>query len=511
MSTSFDWSILVVVLGAGVVCLPIVLTLFTRQKENGTTARSTWLPMGLLGVGAAVGFILVIWLLRSHEVGIADQAPEQIVFRPDSNMTSLPPIAVAVDAHSDGEIWRDVVDEEFDADIYPSSVIAARALARQLVPLVKSRVLPEDASPTGFTIVPESGLPNEGDIASELASVLQARFTVPAMIGEATAVPPAEGSGQILVSLTSPRKRSQASAPWGSGQPEISGSLKATVPGETGEFELASQFIEKPWVAQFDQFASSNPQRNFVLARSDHFSASPESAFLIADQRGAESITRMLMPLVQEGQVTLIPDIEIQTRNTIRWLIQSGVFVRDRFVQRLKRPYGDVYRAAVLFEVQPHQLETLRGEIYTISRNRQRDRQASVSFLGGAVVIFGVVTLLCLFLNQATRGYYRAKLSAVCLCGGAVLIGGAFLWINIAQSQVDLRSRLTVQDLTVQNAVPVTRTRQRASAKSAASPVPLTPAPPVVAPPRTLLKTAPVQEGEPEDGGGTTAEDGEPE
>lgn len=487
-------------IGVAVLVLVAVVVLAWKtiqaRRVSVTALRSGWLPLAWLGIAGVVGFVLLTTLIRPRLT--RDPQPLQPV--------SVQAVTMEVPQHAtddDGEVWRDVVDEEFDSDIYPSPTVAARALAHQIAPMVKFRVLPKDTSPTAITIVPQSGLPKEGDFSVELASRLQTQFEVPATIGEAPGTPPAEGSGQVIVTLTCPRKTTHASSPWNPQQPEVSGSLKATVSGEAGDVEVMSQFIDKPWVAQFDQFVSANPERNLLLARSARFSTSAESAFVLAEERGADSITRMLMPLVGQSRITLIPDIEVHTRNTVRWLIHSGVFVQDRFVQRLKRPYGDVYRAAVLFEVEPHQLETLKGEIYTISRSHQREQHASVSFMGGAIAIFGVVTLLCLFLNHATRGYYRAKLSAVCLCGGAVLIGGAVFWLTLARSEVDLRTRLTVQDLTRQNAVPMPRSRQKSSVpiQPAAPPAVTAPARPVPTPPKVQVNAPRLEESEGEGDG----------
>lgn len=488
---SFNWSILVIILFAGVVALPVLLSVFFRRAtSHKKVTRTGWTTAGLVA-GGAVGLVVMLQLLRQHESIDPQPAPLESVLRPAVHMEPPPIVAsTTADSQSDGEVWRDVVEEEFETDIYPSATVAARALAHQIVPMVPFRVLPKDVSPTRFTIVPDSGLPQESDFSIELASVLENRFTVPAKIG-AAAARPSPISGHVIVTLTCPQKTTQASAPWSTDQPEITGSLKATVLGEAGEVAVMTKFIDKPWVAQFDQFVSTNPERNLLLSRSHRFAASTEAAFVLAEERGADGIAQMLMPLVRQSGVQLIPDIEIQTRNTVRWLINSGVFVQDRFVQRLSRPYGDVYRAAILLEVKPDQLETLKGEIYTISRSRQREQHASVSFIGGAVVIFGVVTLLCLFLNHATRGYYRARLSAVCLCGGAVLIGGAAFWLTVARSEVDLRTRLTVQDLTRQNAVP---TKPRSPAVSV-------PARPVPTPPKVQVHAPQLEKAEDSDGG----------
>lgn len=487
---SFNWSILAVILFAGMVALPVLLSVFFRRSTSDQKVTRSGRTTAWLIAAGAVGLVLMLQLLRQHESIDPQPAPLESVFRPAVHMEPPPIVALTTkDSQSDGEVWRDVIEEKFETDIYPSATVAARALAHQIAALAEFRILPKDTSPNRFTIVSDTGLPQESEFSVELASVLETRFAVPAKIG-APAARPSPNSGHVIVTLTCPHKTTQASAPWNTDQPEITGSLKAAVQGEAGEAEVLTEFINKPWVAHFDQFVSANPGRNLLLARSHRFAASTEAAFVLAEEQGADGIAQMLMPLVHQNGVRLIPDIEIQTRNTVRWLINSGVFVKDRFVQRLSRPYGDVYRAAILFEVKPDQLETLKGEIYTISRSRQREQQASVSFIGGAVVIFGVVTLLCLFLNHATRGYYRARLSAACLCGGALLIGGAVFWLTVARSEVDLRTRLTVHDLTRQNAVPKPR-----------SPAVSVPARPVPTPPKVQVHAPKLGKAEDSDDG----------
>ena len=98
-------------------------------------------------------------------------------------------------------------------------------------------------------------------------------------------------------------------------------------------------------------------------------------------------------------------------------MVRSGDLVADRFSQRLSRPYGDVWREAILIDVTPARL----AGFY-----QQADEAESVAFssrtgrLLGFVAIMFIATILYFVLNAITRGYYR--MPVVMIVGALVLL-----------------------------------------------------------------------------------------
>lgn len=405
----------------------------SRRASHGTVGN--WLPLGLLCVVGAVGLILIGTLMAPRP-----SYHESASGRPRTSAMEAPieTVGVATDSsrpgsvvEDDSEVWRDIVHEQFEADIYPSSQIAATALARQIEPHIQFNVLPKFTSPSSIQIVTRTGLPDEHESAVRLAARLQTEFESP------TAVTVGESSvsrepGRVLITLTMEPNTYRSK---GDGQIEQARSLKATIDGELKTVAVMTRFIEKPWVAHFDEFVSARPDSTFLLARTPQFVTSPQAVLVAADERAVDAVVQLVMtPDRNRSTGEIRAGASILVRNQVRWMINSGLLVKDRFVQKLKRPYGEVWRGAALLEITPTQLQSLRTDVLLIN---QRTRSQAVSFVGGLLGIFVTVICLYVFLNQATKGYYQAKLVAW-LSGAVVVAGLAFSLVRQDMTDADL-------------------------------------------------------------------------
>lgn len=493
--------------------LTIGLTwLVVSRRASRRSVTGGWIPLACLCVVGAVGLFLVVRLVGPRRADAPSGAPlfQSAIHRAAGHTAEMPSevasrnsgsTQVAVDA---SEIWRDVVDEQFDTNIYPSTILAARALGRQVAAHVSFSVLAKDASPTDIKVIDGFGLDDASQAAEALAGQLRAEFEVPTNIHPAHFQIPARISspGEVLVILRMPRQQTRVGAPWGNSSRERAGTIQATVMGQRNSVSVATQFVDKPWVSQFDEFISRRPNSTFLLARTAKLCGTEQAAHLEANDRAAESVSKMITPLVLSaaGPGEIRSDIQAQLRSTSRWLISSGHLVKDRFAQKLTRPYGEVWREAVLVELTPTQINGLRSYAIEISQNRHRQ---SVTFHGGLLALFALVICLYVFLNQATKGYYRAKLAAW-LSGGLVAMGLVFTLIWQAWSQPELVHgfpRSVPHSSTASTPIvemnrdsspvrPVTPVSKPLRQTEAASPLP---AKPVVTPP--------LDEAEPKDGG----------
>jgi hypothetical protein len=93
----------------------------------------------------------------------------------------------------------------------------------------------------------------------------------------------------------------------------------------------------------------------------------------------------------------------------------------DQFTQRFDRPYGTVWREALLMEVNPSLIDSITHTINTQQVNQNRHQRTTwFSLIALAGLIFGTY----LFLNAATRGYYAWSLRLVLLLG---LVAAGFI------------------------------------------------------------------------------------
>jgi hypothetical protein len=503
----FAWGFILLLAIGFAIAIAVARGLVVSRRAAGGRVTGSWIPLTCLCVVGAVGLLLIVNLVAPHR---SEQAVFESTLRRTTghvHVTSVRVDSVSSDTvqmgFDSGEIWRDVVDEQFDASIYPSTTLAARALGRQVAVHVNFNVLPEDTLPTDIKVVDGFGLDDSSQAAEALAGQLRAEFEAPTEIHpEHFQVPSRLSSpGEVVVILSQLRLQIAAGAPWDSRSRERTGTLQATVMGQRNKVSVATQFIEKPWVTSFDEFISRRPESTFLLARTARVCSTEQAAHLEADERAAESISKMVTPLVlaAAGPGEVRADLNVQVRNTARWLIQSGYFVRDRFAQKLTRPYGEVWREAVLVEVTPDEINGLRRYALEVSQHRQRE---SVTFYGGLLALFALVVVLYVFLNQATKGYYRPKLAAW-LSVGLIVAGMVFaLRWNVKQAEsVRGFDQVGPYPSSMLESWDQGKTRDRilGTAPARLAPKPTETKPPLLAKP--VVTAPPLDEAEPDDGG----------
>ena len=98
-----------------------------------------------------------------------------------------------------------------------------------------------------------------------------------------------------------------------------------------GKMEFISDFVEKPWVANAEKFATQYMERKFVLGFSSRLATSE-----------------------QEARASALRDVNIKLAKSDGKIFKSisltSQRVLDRFVQKLTKPYGSVWREAVLVD-----------------------------------------------------------------------------------------------------------------------------------------------------------------
>ena len=103
---------------------------------------------------------------------------------------------------------------------------------------------------------------------------------------------------------------------------------------------------------------------------------------------------------------------------------ELGRLTLDRFDQKIDRPYGTLYRSALLVKADGEPLRLLKKELTKAFRESQVEEMGTrrsvaitvTSALGLALIIF----LLYSFLNASTRGYFVWQLRFLSL--GALLL-----------------------------------------------------------------------------------------
>ncbi|MEZ6129268.1 MAG: hypothetical protein R3C59_11340 [Planctomycetaceae bacterium] len=324
-------------------------------------------------------------------------------------------------------VWSNLDGQPFDASVFPSETAAAGPLARKVRGALEEHHLLTETEPTSAEQpeTDEFGNADENNhdalpIAESELGAKQTRLTSPeTLIVNAAAVNPETRQrfekqlqsefpiseirypedplrpdqppgpvavGVVRITLTSVKEHFQVTQN-GHTFEQIEGQLICHLQTSRGSFQFNNNFISKPWVESFDAFVSSRPSQRFVVGYSGELASSADEARRRA-MEDAESRSRIFV----DGATIVMAD-------------ESHVV--DRFAQKLSRPYGDVWREAVLLDVSPERMQPLiaaaRNTVVVVRQQRR-------SLAAALVILFGLTVVLCLALNFLTQGYYRNRL-----------------------------------------------------------------------------------------------------
>ncbi len=319
------------------------------------------------------------------------------------------PAAIQVQTQSTPAEWLSADLSAFEADVYPGLSQAAGPLARKIrESLVANRLLEVDpksegfVEPTSITVYsPRLDETARSLIIAEFSAELRRQFAQSKIsISEPESVNADEKVYGNLIALTiTSRKEQQPLArsdlQWSG---SISGDLHCAAITSSGHAEASVKYIDKPWVEEFSAFATKYPSR-FVAGYSNSLGSSESEA----------------------RQVALLDAADELRRYNLTDLAMLENVACDQFVQRLSRPYGDVWRVAMLYDV-PSLMMRHTNAHATKVEVRQSHRRLLVLLFIQTIVICGV-------LNMVTYGYYRMQISVgwVVVVLGLLAVGGLLL------------------------------------------------------------------------------------
>jgi len=314
----------------------------------------------------------------------------------DSPIPPLPPAASS-------PIWSEGVEQEFQADVYPSSLAAARALGLWIDDAIRKTI--EDPNASVEVIVFQEGAGR--DVVAEFTRSLERKM--PELKCSVEVDPRNIRPGEVGITFrldattyaVNQVLNAAGDAEFTSG-PVESGALVATAFTEDRRASMETHFVEKSWVESFGAFASARPEQAFLVARSNGTCTSEGEAHQQAldDARTRLNETlgrhagRRFARLPQQPVVSVMD-------------VQNGGFVADRFVQSLETSAGKVWRQALLVDVSGSKLTRLAATKVAESRQIRESWAWMGLSVVGVLVLIGVIYF---FLNMATRGYYEWSL-----------------------------------------------------------------------------------------------------
>jgi hypothetical protein len=294
-------------------------------------------------------------------------------------------------------IWSPGVEQEFEADTYPSRIAAVRALGSRMYRLV--REIPQDGnSPAPIVLFQQE---QDRTLIVELKNAVKRLLPerVCTIEAEMRNLQPAE----IGVTLQFVGAQENP-APWArsSGAVVVSrGDVEVNVFTADRRATAHQSYTEKPWVEDFAGFANARPELQFVVARSYATCTSAAEAHDQALDDARSQITRLLGDR-REWKVARLPAPAVTQRDVL-----DGRFIIDRFDQSFEGSAGKIWRQALLIDVSGPKLAQLADQ----KARELREMKMSWARMGfsaiGVIVLIGAIYF---FLNMATRGYYEWSL-----------------------------------------------------------------------------------------------------
>jgi hypothetical protein len=379
---------LILMLLAVVTVFVLFIKLCSKQPWIGVIAALLFIPL-----------IVFVVLHVSHRPFEAEKAftysePEQVSTESEQNAAA---------------IWLPGIEDEFEANIYPSKLSAVRSLGLHISePL---RQVFGETSPSGFILFQGA---HERGLIEEFGRAIARTFpdTKWKIAPETVAVQPDEVGIRIDIV-----KVQTHAAPWKSGSENemTTGTIQATVLSGDKQASMKAEFVEKPWVEDFSGFLNTRPNSRFVIAKSSDSCMTEAEANNQAIQIACTQVANILgqIPLRRSGvPVSFAKPVDSAD-------ILEGGFILDRFVQSFEGTAGKIWRQALLVDASPDKLKNLAQRKTMIARVRKRHFAGMFFSIAGLIVL---ITVVYAFLNAATKGYYTWSLRIAGVIFALVLI-----------------------------------------------------------------------------------------
>lgn len=382
--------------------------MFYHVVQKNTSTAWSLLTIGIVVlIAIPVLFLLVpLQLHRTHS--------ESARLSPLS-ASSDPILDVVHDSVYATKAWEDLNEGLFSASSYHAFVDTAKPLAHRVrSAIVQAQLLSADedgnlTEPSELRIVPHRLQEYRDSIRAPFLSELRQLFPENTEIkwqeADENVSPTGElEAGVVVLKLSLPDLVHQT-APWDPVNLETRGTHRCDITTSVGTAMADCQYVDKPWVGNLDVFISSQPHRKLIVGYSGSLSSSESEARRLA-MKDAQGQYRLII----NGQHAVTPNESL---------------VVDRFAQKLSRPYGDVWREAVLLDVTESRMDPLIAA--TVEKHGLLVTQR-VSLLGGLLLLIAVTAGLCVTLNLLTHGYYRERLALGCAAAtGMVILALAFV------------------------------------------------------------------------------------
>ena len=315
--------------------------------------------------------------------------------------------------------WYANLAREYEADVYPSQEAALRALGwRMETPIQKIRQYQSSQGhpqKTFLTLV-------RNEIEPEYLDAFRAG--IEERTG-ATIRYAADNSelqhGDVYLEFVIQEEKNERS-PWNSGQRVSRGRISASAKTAGMSTTIHAQYAGKPWVEDFDKFQAEDARgrnQRWIVGKSRSTVHNSGSAHREAIEDGMWQLqplveSRLRMNSGRQGWFGSSRPNSQEIQDFLRAELGGRIYVADRFVQKFQQNGRSIWWEGMLINASDRNLDLL-AERCLKREGRQEWTWARTA--GSAAGLLGLICVVYLFLNLATRGYYVWVLR-----GGVVVI-----------------------------------------------------------------------------------------
>jgi len=363
------------------------------------------LPMLILLLFAVIGVIVLSikicskrpWIVMIMALGLLLLIPFFILVsshRPISHHTKvILPSTLPPSQETTTSIWLPGIEDEFEANVYPSKLSAVRSLGLHIAEPV--RQVFGETSPSGIILFKGA---HERGLIEEFGKAITRTFPDAnwTIAPETVAVQPDQVGIRIdIVNIhTHP-------APWMSGSESemTTGTIQASVLAGDKQASMSAEFVDKPWAEDFSVFLNTRPNSRFIIAKSAESCMTEAEANHQSVQNACAQVADMLgqtLPRRSGVPVSFAKPVDSTD-------ILEGNFILDRFVQSFNGTAGKIWRQALLVDVSAEKLKNLAQRKAIIAQARKTSFARMFFSIVGLILL---ITVVYAFLNAATKGYY---------------------------------------------------------------------------------------------------------
>ncbi len=308
---------------------------------------------------------------------------------------------------STSPIWSEGIEDQFEADVYPSRVSAVRSVSKRIGEQFR-HVMIDSQQPDSIVVLQTS---RNSEFVEILRDSILKQYPEMRCRIDIDMTPVQQNEVGILLEKT---RTHSVHLP--QGNDIVSGTFGVTISNQSRKTMITVDFVEKPWVENFSDFMNVQPDKQYIVAKSSESCLAPGEADQQAMEDACVQVSRMLNDYprpIRHG----VNYVSGQKANPAD--IQESDMVIDKFVQSFDGSAGKIWRQAILLDVSPEKLNQLADKIAGITRVRREHRLSTIGSIAG---LFVLITIVYIFLNAATKGYYAWSLRIVGVVLALILI-----------------------------------------------------------------------------------------